>query len=329
MSKRPVRSAPSRAADPVALFASAVDLPAAVGATLPDWIRIAPNGALNCRDGRTYTLDPKALVARFNADGVEIPVDLGHATVRGNDAPALGWIDQLDARGDGLWGKVREWLEGGRAVLAARTHRYVSPAFHYNDEGAATWLHSVALVAAPALSMPAVLAAGGAAGEVGDFAVALGLDIGATRATCLAALAELKAGAVPLPLHEVAIAQLAATTAELRTLKAERQAGKVEALIEGALKEMKIVPAERETYAELAASEHGFRTVERLFASMTPVLRPSSLERRQAVVGHRDRSPAALAAAAKDLMAEHERKGLPKLDFADAVHAVARLTPLD
>lgn len=102
------------------------------------------------------------LVQRFAADGVDVPVDIDHATARkaafGEAAPAVGWIGRMEARPDGLYGFVH-WLAEGARVLAARTHRYLSPALQADANGSVKWVHSVALVAAPALSMPALATA--------------------------------------------------------------------------------------------------------------------------------------------------------------------------
>ncbi|PZU25001.1 MAG: hypothetical protein DI589_02065 [Shinella sp.] len=128
----------------------------------PKWIKLAPRGALTARDGRKFNIEPETLVSRFNADGVSIPVDLDHSTVKkaamGESAPAVGWIDELQARADGLWGRVT-WLKEGLRVLAEKTHRYISPALQPDKSGTAVWIHSAALVAAPALSMPAIASA--------------------------------------------------------------------------------------------------------------------------------------------------------------------------
>ena len=128
----------------------------------PEWIKLAPRGALTARDGRKFNIEPETLVSRFKADGVSIPVDIDHSTVKkaaaGESAPAVGWIEELQARADGLWGRV-SWLKEGLRVLAEKTHRYISPALQPDKSGTAVWIHSAALVAAPALSMPAVASA--------------------------------------------------------------------------------------------------------------------------------------------------------------------------
>ncbi len=56
----------------------------------------------------------------LRADAIDLPVDLDHATVKkalfGDAAPAVGWINKLEARADGLYGRV-EWLDEGLRVL--------------------------------------------------------------------------------------------------------------------------------------------------------------------------------------------------------------------
>jgi phage I-like protein len=128
----------------------------------PDWVKVTPRGSVTTRDGRSYRFDPEKLLARFAADGVDIPVDIDHAVARktafGERADAVGWVRELRPAPDGLYARV-EWLKAGLDALAARTHRFISPTFRHDDSGEATWLHSVALVAAPALSLPAIASA--------------------------------------------------------------------------------------------------------------------------------------------------------------------------
>ncbi|WP_288582018.1 phage protease, partial [uncultured Methylobacterium sp.] len=159
----------------------------------PEWIRVTPRGTAGTRDGRSYSFDPEKLVARFAADAVDVAVDTDHGlalrAVKGERVDAVGYAAELQARPDGTYARVT-WNDGGRAVLAARTHRYVSPTFHHDEAGRATWLHSISLVAAPALSMPALLHALGHTPEpsMKRIAAALGLPETADEAACLAAL---------------------------------------------------------------------------------------------------------------------------------------------
>lgn len=296
---------------------------AAAGAPVPEWIKIAHRGDLPCRDGRSFTLDPEAIVARFRAHETDVAVDLGHATVTDHAAPALAYIQELAARPDGLYGRP-DWLPGGKAVLAARTHRYVSPAFK-EEGGQATWLHSVALVAVPALSnMPAVAAADltlPGASPMKTVAAALGLQADAAEPAILTAVTTLQSTTVAKAVHDETLAQLAATSKELKELRDAALTADVERELEGALKDKKITPASKATLAKLAATPDGFVQVKALLASIAPgtVAGASGLEGRKAATGaDAPRDAATLAAEANELAV---KRGI---SFVDAMSIVSR-----
>jgi phage I-like protein len=253
----------------------------------PEWIKVTPRGKFTARDGRVFDVDPELLAARFVQDGVDLPVDIDHATVKkamfGEAAPAVGWISKLEARADGLYGKV-EWLAEGLAVLAARTHRYISPTLKHDENGKAFWLHSAALVAAPAASMAAVASADLSTSEepkmLKAIAAALGLSEDASEASCLSAVTNLKARIDP-QVHQAALDQVKTLSADLEARnKADHQA-KVDTLLDGALKEKKIVPAQRDQYAALCATTEGLAQVTALLGTMTATLSASGLDDKQ------------------------------------------------
>lgn len=273
------------------LDAYLADPAAAASKTGPEWIKVTPRGKFTARDGRVFDVDPELLATRFAEDNVDLPVDVDHATVKkamfGESAPAVGWISKLEARADGLYGKV-EWLDEGLKVLAARTHRYVSPTLKHDDNGKAYWLHSAALVAAPAASMPAVASADlsktpSASQEpkmLKAIAFALGLTEDASEQSCLSALTSLKARIDPA-IHAEALKQVTTLSAELETIRKGEHQAKVDALIEGALKEKKIVPAQRDHYAALCATPEGLAQVTALLGTVTSVLAASGLDEKR------------------------------------------------
>lgn len=273
------------------LDAYLADPAAAASKTGPEWIKVTPRGKFTARDGRVFDVDPELLAARFAADGVDLPVDVDHATVKkamfGESAPAVGWISKLEARADGLYGKV-EWLDEGLKVLAARTHRYVSPTLKHDDSGKAYWLHSAALVAAPAASMPAVASADlsktpSASQEpqmLKAIALALGLTEDASEQSCLSALTSLKSRIDPA-IHAEALKQVTTLSAELETIRKGEHQAKVDTLIEGALKDKKIVPAQRDHYAALCATPEGLTQVTALLGTVTSVLAASNLDEKR------------------------------------------------
>lgn len=113
-------------------------------ATAPDWVQlvpVAPDGTVATRDGRgPYRLDdPAAVIAESLArtDG-RLPIDENHALDRaapeGLPSPARGWIVALEARADGLWGRV-EWTEEGRRLVETRAYRALSPVIVHDRDG--------------------------------------------------------------------------------------------------------------------------------------------------------------------------------------------------
>jgi phage I-like protein len=101
----------------------------AAGAQAPEWVCLLPAGRLTTQDGLTYLVDEAgmaSILAANTARGVELVIDYEHQTHEGVEAPAAGWIKELAARPDGLWGRV-QWNERGRAYVANREYRYLSP----------------------------------------------------------------------------------------------------------------------------------------------------------------------------------------------------------
>lgn len=296
----------------------------------PEWVHVLPRGELVARDGRRFQIDPEALVARFQADGVDIAVDLDHALAlrapKGEAAPAQAWLRALEARPDGLWGQV-DWLDGGKAVLAARTHRYLSPTFHHDEGGRATWLHSVALVAAPAMAgTPALASALTTATEtrpMKGIATALGLTEDASEQACLTALGTMKAGLVTKAVHEETLAKLSAATSELAELKRKAREAEVGAVLEDALKARKILPAQRDHYAKLCATDEGLAGVKALLAATAEQLKPSGLDGREppAADGIANLSAETIAEKASAYRAKQAAAGIT-LSIGEAVTAV-------
>jgi phage I-like protein len=265
---------------------AAADQATAEAKTAPEWIKLAPRGKFTARDGRSFDADPEVLVQRFDADGVAVPVDVDHATVKkamfGDVAPAVGWIEKLEARADGLYGQVA-WLDEGVRVLAARTHRYVSPALKADDFGKAIWLHSAGLVAAPAISMPAVASAQPKTEPtmLKAIAAALGLTEDAAEASCLSAITTLR-GRIDPAVHQQTLDTLSAVQTELDGIKKADRKKTVDALLEGALTAKKISPAQRESYEALCATDDGLAQVTKLIETLGAGLAPTALDTKRA-----------------------------------------------
>jgi phage I-like protein len=287
------------------------------GSSPPEWITIfAKSGSISTRDGRAYDVDPQILVSRFQADGVDLPIDVNHAThhaaLSGSRADAIGWIKELRVEGGALQGRV-EWLDEGKALLAAKKYRFVSPDFFHTPDKKPTWLRSVALVTAPALGNQKALAtASPQEPPMKDLAAALGLTADANEAALLAAL---NGSFVAKAVHDETLAKLSAATSELATIKEAGRRAEIDALLEAAVKEKKILPAQKEHYAGLCATESGLAGVKALLAATAPVLPASGLDEKKAPESAGAMpAPALLAAEAHKLVEDGKAP-----DFVSAI----------
>lgn len=105
-----------------------------LGDGVPDWLHLVPAGKIETVDGRFTGHLSSAVAPRLFAIGGEaasrVPVDVNHANAKrggaGHETPAIGWIVELQVRGDGLWGRA-EWNTRGKTALAEKEYRGVSP----------------------------------------------------------------------------------------------------------------------------------------------------------------------------------------------------------
>ncbi len=131
-------------------------------ADVPEWVHLLPAGASTLRDGRKCILaNAEAVIAQFDADGVDLPIDYEHQADRpegrpNGPVPAAGWIKELAARPDGIWGRV-EWTATAARMIAAKEYKYLSPSFMI--EAASTEVQKLCgagLVHHPALELTAL-----------------------------------------------------------------------------------------------------------------------------------------------------------------------------
>lgn len=98
----------------------------------PTWIHLVPAGTFRGADGRgPYNLDDAAAVIELSMRAGKLPLDENHAidlaAVKGQPSPARGWIVALEARADGIWGRV-EWTPTGQTLMTEQAYRGISPA---------------------------------------------------------------------------------------------------------------------------------------------------------------------------------------------------------
>ena len=143
-------------------------------AELPGWLRLLPLGQVNLVDGRPpFEVDPEsltALVRAFGARGTDLVIDYEHQSLKGGQAPAAGWIKDLEAREDGLWAQV-EWTGKAGEYLKRREYRYFSPVLRIDPESRRPQeLMNMALTNVPAIQglSPLVAKWGGEALTAGN-----------------------------------------------------------------------------------------------------------------------------------------------------------------
>lgn len=125
-------------------------------ASIPQWIHILPVGDVQTVDARGpyRALNLSAIIAASFDAQPRIPIDENHslhlAAGKGQPSPARGWIVEMDARADGIWGRV-EWSKTGREMMAERQYRSVSPVIQHTDKKEIIAIEAVSLVNRPNL----------------------------------------------------------------------------------------------------------------------------------------------------------------------------------
>ncbi len=238
-----------------------IALPAVAEGGVPEWVHILPAGEFSGVDGRgPWRLGDAAAVAAATA--VPIAVDINHSTVlagaKGGDAEAVGWVEHIEARPDGLWARVA-WNKRGRELVGDRRYRFLSPEFHHAADGAVLAIRRIALTNNPNLSLtalnqqqeeggvskPDTTPAGDAAGRIiGELKTTLAV---ANDGDLVETVRALKAHAD----DKVALAhRVERLQGQLAAVLAERVADQVDARIAAG----DIVPADRDLYVAMATA---------------------------------------------------------------------------
>lgn len=279
-----------------------VTLAASADGAPVEWVRLLPMGKFAGKDGRgPYLVEDEAhaqqiIEASLKADSELQPVvDFDHQTdlaaVKdvGGTAPASGWIVEMQARADGIWGRV-DWTPAGLTALKERAYRYLSPVFpHSKSTGRVLAILRAGLTNKPNLELGALASEETPDGDddldKAKLALALGLSADASEDDIHAALESLKTGAAGLALAaqaagleagaaaaDVVTAINAARTAggaddsdladvvvelqsQLNALKADLGKKDGEAAVDVAIAAGKITPAARDTFIALHASD--------------------------------------------------------------------------
>ena len=223
----------------------------------------------------------------------DIAIDYEHQLLRvaenGKPAPAAGWIDPQSFEwrpGDGLYARVR-WTEAAASAIKADEYRYLSPVFRYDPKtGQVLSLELAAITNNPAIDGMAQLAAASAhlinpqepSFMKKKILELLGLDADASEDEAVAALTALQSRVTTLEADlaekDQALAAASATTgnsvdpakfvpvetvtemqAQIAALTAQVRDREVNDLVETALSEGKLVPAQEAWARELGKKD--------------------------------------------------------------------------
>jgi phage I-like protein len=260
----------------------------------PEWIELLPAGqVITGRDGRTWINDhPDIILAAFAAEGKDLPVDWEHSSelkaCEGEEAPAAGWVKEMEIRDGSIWGRV-EWTEKGAASISSKEYRYLSPVFRYEMESRRIFrITSCGLTNQPNLFLNALNNEGFKEDPpmIKKLLLALGLHENATEETALnrvttlladhaTALNQAKHPSLDLfvPRADYATALNRAVTAEdsLKAIATASQATAINAEIDAALAAGKITPATKEYHVAACKQEGGLNRF-KAFAQAAPVI---------------------------------------------------------
>ncbi|PSU49478.1 peptidase [Photobacterium frigidiphilum] len=234
------------------------------------WLPMIPSGEVKGRDGRMWSnSEPDAIVEAFDA---KLPFDVEHATEilgpKGEAADACGWILALENRKGEIWAQV-EWNYLGRYKITDKLYLYYSPAFNYDLQGVITSMSSAGLTNKPNFYVPALNRMEDNTMTLAELiAAALGLPKTATEEEGVVAINALKndkqvalnraknpdlSKFVPKETYTVALNRAETAEAKVAGIEATEQ----EALVDDAIKQGKVSPANKDMYVGLCRTEEG------------------------------------------------------------------------
>ncbi|NCG50552.1 phage protease [Serratia fonticola] len=256
---------------PAELLALCFELPDSIDNQVPTWLPMLPIGPFVGRDGRAWVNnEPEAVIAKslqYNS----LPFDMEHATEikgpKGEDASAYGWIDELKIQGDQIMAHVT-WNADGERIIQGKKYRYYSPAFYFTADGQVTQLSSVGLTNKPNLLVPALNSEKTDMPIPAEIAAALGLAADATVESGVTAIQTLKTAEqvalnraqnpdltafVPTATYQLALNRAETAEGQLK-IQADKDA---ENLVDAAIAEGKVAPANRDMYLATCRTEDG------------------------------------------------------------------------
>jgi phage I-like protein len=293
------------------------------GGTVMQEIQIMQGGRFTLADGRGpfILMNPENVIANSKRLKVDLLIDRDHETQlapKGSHIKAAGWIKSMHVKEDGIWAMV-EWTKTAAQQITDKEYRYISPVFNYEIKtGEITRITHASLTNDPAMELTA-LASQNSNPQNGDIFMnehlkALAAKIGlsdpvsekAIETAVLAHIQKLEADhATALasaehssldPSQYVPMEQHKTLASQFANLQKSILEEKVNIVVESAMKDGKIAPAQKEWAKAYAHKDlEGFQN----FIDSAPVILASqslsgnmsdlnggSLTRQQSAIAH-------------------------------------------
>lgn len=254
---------------------------------IPDWIELLPAGpAIQGSDGRAWTLpDPTALLTAFTARNKPLVIDWEHSSEhrapQGLDAPAAGWIDQLEARHGAIWGHV-DWTPKAAAQIAKKEYRFLSPVFTYaKADSRIIELISAGLTNQPNLTLTALNREESPMPVPAALCQALNLPETADEALVVARVQTLNLALnaapaldkfIPRPDYDAALSRASNAEAKLAEIEQAHLSQQIETALNQALKAGQICHATVDFYRAGCRQEGGLQAFQDFLKTAPPVL---------------------------------------------------------
>lgn len=234
------------------------------------WLPMVPAGLFKGIDGRMWNnKNPDAIVASFTK---KRPFDVEHSTQlkgpKGEPAPAAGWILKVENRDGEIWGYT-EWNRKGQEYIDGEEYAFYSPAFSFLQDGTVIALVGSGLTNDPNLDVPALNHKEETTMPLSlVIREALGLGENATEQDAVTAINSINQEKdialnranqpdlnkfVPKETYDIALNR--ASTAEGKLAEIHEQ--DISDLVQSAIDDGKVAPADKEMYVGLCRSESG------------------------------------------------------------------------
>ncbi len=281
------------------VHANHMDMGMAADATAPpaDLMLVPAGDRIEGRDGRAWNNpDPQGVIRFFTENGLDIPVDIEHATQlkapKGEAAPAMAWGTSLEVRPDGsIWSRIN-WNAAGTALVMGRQYRYYSPAYVIDRETMnIVGIKSVGLTNTPNLDVPALNhEQKGPTMNLAALLAALGLASTATFEDALNHITKIKGDLtvalnaansppldkfVPKADYDLALNRATAAEEKLTAQAKETLETAINTEIDAALRAGKITPATKDYHIAQCRQEGGLKRF-KAFVAAAPTIGDAS-----------------------------------------------------